>query len=124
MRKGHVVVLLGVLGFAGTLIGALSTSDPKSLDDRPSDQPLSLRVDYPEDWRTSLDTALTQAKFRVIIPDHGLANRNNVAAAYLWPDGVAVALQFPRPSAAPTRVRQPYIEVWQSPWTGGDPLKD
>jgi hypothetical protein len=82
-----------------------------------------LTVVYPERWKTSLDAATAQAKFRVILPNHELANSSNIAAAYVWPDGNAVALQFPAPSPD-SQVRQPYREVWESPWTGGDPLKD
>jgi hypothetical protein len=82
-----------------------------------------LQVAYPERWKTSLDAATAQAKFRVLLPNHELANSSNIAAAYVWPNGSTIALQFPPPSPD-VRVRQPYIEVWETTWTGGDPVKD
>jgi hypothetical protein len=77
---------------------------------------------YPEEWKTTLAGAQVGAKFPVVLPNDTMANSTNVNAAYVWPGGAAVAFDFPAPQAQST-VRQGYIEVWESVWAGGDPLK-
>lgn len=79
---------------------------------------------YPDEWKTTLDTATVDAAFTLVVPSHPNANIANVTAVYLWPDRSAVALRFPSPMSPATPIRQEYIEVWESPWTGGDPSAD
>lgn len=79
---------------------------------------------YPEEWRTNLSSAQAQADFSLIVPNDPTAGPGNVVSVYLWPDGSAVALQFPPPASPQSPIRQEYIEVWESPWRDGDPLAD
>jgi hypothetical protein len=57
-------------------------------------------VAYPEGWKTSLDAATIQAKFRVILLNHELANSSNITAAYVWPNGNEERYCGPLPSPA------------------------
>ncbi len=101
---------------------------PACADDRPSTASLPVpggeAIPYPEEWRTSLSDVQARADFLVIVPNDSAAGPDNVVSVYLWPDGTAVALQFPPPASPQSPIRQEYIEVWESPWPGGDPLAD
>jgi hypothetical protein len=78
---------------------------------------------YPSEWKTTLDVAGTQATFTPRLPDTTLANAGNMVAAYMWPQGEAVAFDFPAPiTSSRSPVRQEYVEVYEDIWTGGDPL--
>ncbi len=84
---------------------------------------MSVPTKYPDEWKTTLQAAQSQAKFTIDLPSDPLANTGNITAVYVWPQGAAVALDFPAPAVPQTPVRQDYIEVWESPWTGGDPAQ-
>ncbi len=112
------------LGLSGGPLPACASSP----DDGPTTQPAFVpggEVDqYPDEWKTTLSDAEVQASFSVIVPSHPSAGAQNITAVYLWPDGSAVALQFPPPAPVTSPIRQEYIEVWESPWVGGDPQAD
>jgi hypothetical protein len=81
---------------------------------------------YPQSWKVSdVQQAASASSFKVYVPQIADANPGTLAAAFVYPSGNAVAFDFPAspsldPSAPP--VRQPYLEVWESPWTRGDPV--
>lgn len=78
-------------------------------------------LEYPEAWRISLAQAIAEARFPVRLPAHPAASSDNTIATYLSPDGLMFIMRFPPPSPPEAPVRQAYIEVFQSPWTRGDP---
>jgi hypothetical protein len=78
---------------------------------------------YPEEWRSSVTNAQAEASFQLLIPNSPLANQQNLTAVFVYPEGAAVAMQFPPAEDSAGKVRQDYLEVWESNWTGGDPLK-
>jgi hypothetical protein len=55
------------------------------------------------------------------IPDTTDANTQNMTAAYADPQGRAVEMVFPAPNPQSKNLQPPYISVWESPWTEGDP---
>lgn len=78
---------------------------------------------YPPEWKTTLEATKSQAVFTPLLPNTVLANAGNAVAVYLWPQGQAVAIDFPAPvTSSQPPVRQEYLEVYEAPWTGGDPL--
>ena len=77
---------------------------------------------YPDQLRTSLQDAVSGASFSVLAPDSAIANNGNLTDAFLWPDGLSVALDYPAPTKPKTPIRQNYVEVFESVWAGGDPL--
>ena len=81
---------------------------------------------YLETWRVpSVASAVAQAHFHVVLPNVPSANPGNASEQFVFPNGSAVAFIYPLPSENQgAGVRQAYIEVYESPWTGGDPLAD
>jgi hypothetical protein len=87
----------------------------------PSPTP-SLLSDYPTAWRSPPDDVLAGAGFEPVMPTHAFANADLITDAYLWPGGDAIAVRFPAPPATTGgSVRQPFIELFEAPWAGGDP---
>lgn len=121
-RTAAVVITLFVVASAGIL--ALRSASRGTGEVGESRWAPGGVLQYPDEWRTTLDTAMANARFGLILPNHPKANSGNVTAVYLWPDRSTVALQFPPLAVAASPVRQDYIEVWESPWTGGDPNAD
>jgi hypothetical protein len=79
---------------------------------------------YPSEWLVdTIDQAQNAVTFRISIPDDPAANARNVEWVYVFPGGMAVALDFPSPADPESPVRQEYIEVYEAPWTDGDPLE-
>jgi hypothetical protein len=79
---------------------------------------------YPTDWLVdTVDQAQDAVTFLIVIPDDAAANAGNVGWVYVFPGGMAVALDFPSPADPESPVRQEYIEVYEAPWTDGDPLE-
>lgn len=71
---------------------------------------------YPDQWRVhGIPAARAAVDFNLLVPDHPVANSNNLMAAFIFPDG-AVALDFPAPVEPLEYVRQEYIEVYQAQW--------
>lgn len=80
---------------------------------------------FPESWRVTLEEAMSRAAFAVKVPDHADASERNVREGFLSPDGTEVVLMFPVPaSAAAHDARQPHIQIYETPWQGGDPRED
>jgi hypothetical protein len=79
---------------------------------------------YPSDWEVeSLEAAERLATFTLIMPPDSLLRSQQITRVYVYPDNVAVAVDFaPQPQA--TATRQNYIEIWQASWSGGDPQKE
>jgi hypothetical protein len=121
-RLGQSALIL-VLGIASGVLPAC-TADTDEGSTQPIPVPGGEIEPYPEEWMTTLTDAKTSAAFPVIVPSDPNANPDNITAAYVWPDGSAVALRFPPPGPVASPVRQEYIEVWESPWAGGDPEAD
>ncbi len=69
---------------------------------------------------SSLATMQDRAGFNVAIPDTADANAKNVTASYVAP-GSSVEMDFPPPDDQAKQLRPPYISVWESPWSGGNP---
>ncbi len=122
-RFGWVALVGGCATLGALIAGPLLV---RSQDERagrvPSAGPVAGgEVEYPETWKRTLEEAWAEATFPLVLPDHPAANVSNLKAVYLWPNGRAVALRFPPPSAPLRPTRQAFIEIWESPWTGGDP---
>jgi hypothetical protein len=81
-------------------------------------------AEYPGDWKTSLDEARVALPFELIVPDTADASTAKLVSVFLWPNSSAVAMTFPPPAPADAFITQPYIEVYESKWNGGDPLED
>lgn len=80
---------------------------------------------YPPGWRTSISEVERNAAFAVMLPRHPLANRQNVTDVFMDPDGKTVALDFPTPvPPSQGQLRQPFLEIFETPWIGGDPAAD
>jgi hypothetical protein len=72
----------------------------------------------------TVQRALAGTNFPVLIPTHPLANAQNVTAAYLYPQGVAIVLQFPPAEVPAQPVLQDFIELFEAPWESGEPMTD
>ncbi len=82
-----------------------------------------VNVLYPPEWKTTLQAAASNAAFTPLVPNTTLASAENLVAVYLWPQGQAVAMDFPAPvTSSSSPVRQEFLEVYEEPWTKGDPL--
>jgi hypothetical protein len=135
MKKPLALVALSSLAVA---MAILSTSDsPVHNSNGSTDRnPLSResmvkglgfdpnKAPYPSDWQMPLSQVETLAAFPVLVPSAQTANQANVTAVYLWPNRMAVALDFPAPAVPDYPTRQNYIEVYESLWGGSDPLSD
>lgn len=89
------------------------TFDPP-LEDAIDEGPLSERL--PEEWRVTVEDALAEAAFKVILPNHPSASRDNVETVYLTPGRTLVLMQFPRPEAPDEPVRREHLEVAEEVW--------
>jgi hypothetical protein len=69
---------------------------------------------------TSLSEAEDAVPFRVLVPDTPDANSKNMTGSYV-DSGSAVELDFPAPNEKSAGLRQPFISVWEAPWSEGDP---
>ncbi|MEX2203709.1 MAG: hypothetical protein WD965_06430 [Actinomycetota bacterium] len=105
-----------------TTVGLILQRDQQS---RPSHVPVPTgEGDYPDEWKTTLEDARAKVSFDVVLPDHATASRESITDVFVWPEGHAVAIRFPAPAPISDKpVRQGYVEVFESPWTGGDPAK-
>lgn len=76
---------------------------------------------FPANWKVSLGVAEQVLKFGLLMPKAEAANKDNLVGIFLAPpaDGVNLTFPAPNPGAA---VRQPWINIGESLWTGGDPL--
>lgn len=79
---------------------------------------------YPDQWRVSLQEAIEKATFKIKLPHHQFASRENIQEVFLYPDRTAVVLTFPLPKTPSAPIRKDRLEIYQSPWEGGDPLLD
>jgi hypothetical protein len=73
---------------------------------------------YPEAWATDLARARKLVAFPLLVPDDSFANPENMTGVFVYPDAVAVAMQFPEVAPPVAPVRQPYLEVWEQAWSG------
>lgn len=105
---------------AGVVLGSCQGGAPGK-GAHPSE---GLLIEYPESWKTNLSEAVKNASFSVILPEHTLANDDNVTGVWLQPDGTAIFIDYPVPESPAPSLRQPYLEVYETPWAGGDPAKD
>jgi hypothetical protein len=123
-RRTWVVALVATSALvavgAATLVHNKEGSGPPPEEPRRAVTPEG--VSYPHDWLASLQEASNEATFELFIPDSDPASTKNLQTTYLYPGGQAVAMDFPaQPTSSP--VRQEYIEVWESAWSGGDPAE-
>jgi hypothetical protein len=113
--------MVGLVVFAviaGVVAVALTSGD----EVRPSESGTAGLGDYPDEWRTDLEGARSRAAFELILPDDPRTDVASITDVFLWPEGHAVAVRFPAPPPVTAEpVRQLYIEVFETPWTGGDP---
>jgi hypothetical protein len=115
-----IVVALGGLAWFRTTRNAPVQSNPErraAVAGDPQTHP------YPDEWKTSLQSAKARVSFHVFVPSDPLANSENITAVYAYQDGAAIALEFPSPAESKSFVRQEYIEVWEAAWTDGDPAQ-
>jgi hypothetical protein len=75
---------------------------------------------YPESWLAT-EADVLSAKVDAVLPAVAEAGSQNATRYYLWPDGGAIAVNYPLASTPSVNVRQEYIEVWASGWDQGDP---
>lgn len=68
--------------------------------------------------RMTLADARAQLPFSVVVPADPSANEKNLTDVYLYAAGI---LEMDFPAVAKSSVRQPYISVVESQWSGGDP---
>jgi hypothetical protein len=115
---------VGVVAVVGASVLLARSEQPRGSGTHP--QLLTdpyVNVVYPQEWKTTLEAASTQAVFTLMIPNTVLANAANPVAVYVWPQGQAVAIDFPAPvMSSQSPVRQEYLEIYEAPWPGGDPL--
>jgi hypothetical protein len=57
--------------------------------------------------------------FPLIDPAMYFMNSNEITHVYVWPDNVAIAIDFAA-DATGSGTRQDYVEIYQAPWVGGD----
>lgn len=122
MKKALVgVTLLLVVGITVALTSGFSQTPTGT----GSTELLTIDTAYPAEWRVA-DIAAAQptVAFPLVLPNDPSANQQNIAAIYVRPDRLAVYIEFPAPTAPQIPVRQDYIEVFESPWRGGDPAQD
>jgi hypothetical protein len=81
-------------------------------------------LNYPEAWKMPVKDAIARAAFTAIIPNHPDASVSNATAAYLSPDGQVLVIQFPEPAPPIAPIRIEGIEIYETAWTGGDPLEN
>jgi hypothetical protein len=78
------------------------------------------KAGYAEDWRVdSLTAAAESATFDIIEPSEGPLSEQTVQGVYVYPGGVAVAIDYAPPKEPERYVRQEYIEIYQTAWTHG-----
>ncbi len=70
--------------------------------------------------RMTLEQAVDKVDFAVRVPDTAAANRDNITGVYT--DDDSVQMDFPPPNDHSSDLRQPYLSVWEAPWTEGDPM--
>jgi hypothetical protein len=75
---------------------------------------------YPEQWETSLEEALSTVAFPPKLPAHPAVSLDEILTTFLSPDGLTFVMIFPLP-APQQPLRMPNLEIFQSPWVGGDP---
>jgi hypothetical protein len=93
-------------------------------EERVREPPFGGEGDYPDDWKTSLEEARADLNFEPLMPDSPSANASNLTEVFASPEGHAVALRFPIPPLiedAP--LREEFLEIFESPWQGGDPAE-
>ena len=109
-----VAAVVAVVGSA-LILGRVPTQRPGRVSS-------SGEGDYPDSWRTSLVQARSSSIFDLIVPDDPSANAGAVTEVFISPDASAVAMRFPPPAQlGADPVRQDFIEVYETPWNGGDP---
>ena len=122
--RRKVLILVIAAACAVSAIGAAALMGHNEGSERPPETPRRAvtpeGVPYPQEWLSSLEQASKEASFTLFVPNSAAANTKNLQATYLYPGGQAVAMDFPtQPTSSP--VRQEYVEVWESTWSGGDP---
>jgi hypothetical protein len=78
---------------------------------------------YPNAWIRSQSSLASAVSFSpLLVPDSPIANKDNMTAAYVWPNESAVAMDFPVSAEPKADITQAYVEVWEATWRQGDPL--
>lgn len=119
MVGGFVGLLLTALA---VLAAALGAPQGRSLQATKSNRLHSSLISrnepaYPDSWAVPAN-ALRSANVRAVLPRTASANPSKASAHFVWPDGNALAVIYPLPRTPVAPVRQNYIEVWASGWTG------
>jgi hypothetical protein len=122
-RLTRLAVFIGALivGVVGGVVIFISHDNHGTRQNQLTVESQAGRQGPPQEWKTTLRQAEQRATFRANIPNHSLANRGNVMAVFLDPQGRLLTMDFPAPAPPTIPVRQDFIEVFESPWAGGDP---
>jgi hypothetical protein len=118
LLAGLAVLVVGAVAVVA-LVSRLSNEDSSS-GERRQTATLGGTFEYPQEWKTTLEAARAQVTFDMLVPKHPDANASNVTEVFLWPERHTVALRFPSPNPTTAPVRQDYLEIVETPWTGGD----
>jgi hypothetical protein len=77
---------------------------------------------YPPEWEVEgLDEAREAVEFSLLDPPASLTHSQEINHVYVFPDDVAVAIDFPPQPQGEAFTRQSYIEIYEAGWSGGDP---
>jgi hypothetical protein len=116
-RIGGLAVVVALVAVAVGVV-ALTSGDREP----PSAASTGGLGDYPDEWKTDLQDARSRVSFELVLPEDSRASVANITDVFVWPEGHAVALRFPAPPAITDEpVRQGYLEIFETPWTGDDP---
>lgn len=118
-----VMLALGAVAIAAVWQVAVSHRDGSQATGTTTDE-LAIGLS-PDEWTTDLATAVKRAAFTLVVPDSRWTNNRTLVKVSVPPDGNAAFLDYAAPADQSTgpEVRQPYLEVYESPWAYGDPAK-